>query len=245
MSVIRPAIIGRGILFWTLFPFVIPQAMKVRRNAPRLSAAAGPTFGSFGSGKTIRLAAIGDSIIEGVGAETLADALPGQAAEELARLMGCEVCWNAYGLIGATSSVVSRRLIPKLPGVPFDVVIVSVGVNEVTTLRPVRRWSTDLGRLLDELRAHSPEATIALVGLPPLSSFPLLPQPLRAVMGIRAGMLDEAGKLEVHQRQRVLHVPIEIDPAPEKFCADGFHPSSLSYRELGRQVAAAIWSGLC
>jgi lysophospholipase L1-like esterase len=235
---------GRGLLFWTLFPFLIPQAMKVRRNAPRLSAAAGPTSGSFGSGKTIRLAAIGDSIIEGVGAETLAEALPGQVAEELARLMSCEVCWNAYGRIGATSSVVSRRLVPKLSGASFDVVVVSVGVNDVTTLRPVRRWSIDLGRLLDKLRAHSPEATIALVGLPPLSSFPLLPQPLRAVMGIRARMLDEAGKLEVHQRQRMLHVPIEIDPAPDQFSADGFHPSPLSYKELGRQVATAIWSGL-
>jgi lysophospholipase L1-like esterase len=234
--------LGQGILFWTLFPLVIPQAMKVRRSAPRLEGPAGPTSGSVGSGKKIRLAAIGDSIIAGVGAETATEALPGQVAVELARLLGCEVSWSSHGLIGATSSVVRRRLVPMLPSEAFDVMVLSVGVNDVTSLRTMGQWSTDLGRLLDELEAHSAEAMVTLVGLPPLSSFPLLPQPLRAVMGIRARMFDEAAKFEVSQRQRVVHVPIDIEPAPEHFSPDGFHPSPSSYNELGRQVAAAIFS---
>jgi len=95
---------------------------------------------------------------------------------------------------------------------------------------------------LDELEAHSAEAMVMLVGLPPLSSFPLLPQPLRAVMGIRARMFDEAAKFEVSQRQRVVHVPIDTQLAPEQFSPDGFHPPPSSYSELGRQVAAAIFS---
>ncbi len=233
---------GRGILFWTLFPLVIPQAMKVRRNAPRLSAAHGPTEGHVGSGSQLRLCAIGDSIIAGVGAERVAEALPGQVAVELARTLECEIFWEAYGRIGATSSTVSRRLVPMLPSRPFDFMVVSVGVNDVTTIRSVRKWSTDLRRLIQQLQNHSPGAIIALVGLPPLASFPLLPQPLRAVMGIRARMLDEVAKSEVSRFKSVVHVPIEIDPSPEQFSSDGFHPSPVSYKELGRQVAAAIVS---
>ncbi len=244
MNVPRLTAMGRGILFWTLCPLVIPQAIKLRRNAPRLEGAAGPTSGSVGSGKKIRLVAIGDSIIAGVGAETVADALPGQVATELAQLLGCEVLWSAHSLIGATSSVVSRRLVPMLPSEPFDVMVLSVGVNDVTSLRTMRQWSTDLGHLLDELQTHSPEATIAPVGLPPLSAFPLLPQPLRAVMGIRARTFDEAAKFEVSQRENVVHVPIDIEPAPDRFSPDGFHPSPSTYYELGRQVAAAIFSRL-
>lgn len=235
---------GRGILFWTLFPFVLPQAIKVRRNAPRVSGSGGPPFGRVGSGSAIRLAAIGDSIIAGVGAETVAEALPGQVAVELARLLGCEVSWGACGLIGATSSEASRRLVPTLPSESFDAMVVSVGVNDVTSLRTMRQWSSDLCRLLDDLRARSPEAIIALVGLPPLSSFPLLPQPLRAVMGIRARMFDEAARCEVSQRAGVVHVPIDIEPTPDQFSTDGFHPSPSSYKELGRRVATAIWSRL-
>ena len=232
----------RWFIFWSLFPFVLPQAIKVRRNAPRVSGAGGPTSGSVGLGKPIRLAAIGDSIIAGVGAETVAEALPGQAAVELARLLGCEISWTAYGLIGATASIASRRLVPMLPSKPFDVMVLSVGVNDVTSLRTMRQWSTDLGSILDELKAHSPEAIIALVGLPPLSSFPLLPQPLRALMGIRARMFDDAAKFEASHGQGVVHVPIDIEPAPEQFSPDGFHPSPSTHKELGRQVAESIWS---
>jgi lysophospholipase L1-like esterase len=244
LSVPGLTVMGRGILFWILFPFVMPQAIRVRRNAPRVSGGAGPSSGSVGSGKKIRLAAVGDSIIAGVGAETVAEALPGQVAIELAQLLGCEVSWSAHGLIGATSSVVHSRLVPMLPREPFDVMVLSVGVNDVTSLNTMRQWSTDLSCLLDEVRKHSPEAVIAIVGLPPLSSFPLLPQPLRAVMGIRARMFDEAAKFEVSERQRVVHVPIDINPTPEQFSSDGFHPSPLSYKELGRQIAAAIFSRL-
>ncbi len=234
----------RWMLFWTFLPFVLPQAIKVRRNAPRVSGAAGPTSGRIGSGKTIRLMAIGDSIIAGVGAETAAQALPGPVAIELAGLACCEVSWSAFGLIGATSSEVSRRLIPTLPNEPFDVVILSVGVNDVTSLRTMRQWSRDLGGLLDQLRTHSSEAVIAVVGVPPLSSFPLLPQPLRAVIRIRARMFDDAAEFEVSKRNRMIYVSIDIDPAPDQFSPDSFHPSASSYKELGRLVATAIWSRL-
>lgn len=234
----------RWMLFWALFPFVILQAIKVRRNAPRVLGAAGPTSASVGSGNIVNLLAIGDSIIAGVGASTITEALPGQVAAELARLLGSEVSWRASGLIGATASVIMRRLVTTQPCKPFDAIVLSVGVNDVTSLRTMRQWSTDLGCLLDELREHSPAAVIALVGLPPLSSFPLLPQPLRAVLGIRARMFDDAGRYEVSKREKVVYVPIEIDPTPDHFSRDGFHPSLSGYKELGRQVATALWSRL-
>ena len=57
-------------------------------------------------------------------------------------------------------------------------------------------------------------------------------------------MFDDAAKVEVSKRNRVIYVPIEIEPTPDQFSPDGFHPSASSYKELGRQVAAAIWSRL-
>jgi hypothetical protein len=63
-------------------------------------------------------------------------------------------------------------------------------------------------------------------------------------MGIRARMFDDAARFEVSKRDNVVQVPVEFEPAPGQFSPDGFHPSPSSYRELGRQVAAAIWSRL-
>ena len=36
------------------------------------------------------------------------------------------------------------------------------------------------------------------------------------------------------------HVPIEMETTPEKFSADGFHPSEASYRTFGAVVAERI-----
>ena len=43
-------------------------------------------------------------------------------------------------------------------------------------------------------------------------------------------------------REDVVYVPIEIEPAQSQFSTVGFHPSLSVYKELGRQVAAAICS---
>jgi lysophospholipase L1-like esterase len=186
--------------------------------------------------------AVGDSIIAGVGAPTVFDALPGQVAAELARLLERKVSWSASGVIGITSSGIKRRLLQTLPPESFDAVVLSVGVNDVTAMRTVRKWSTDLGHVLDELRKHSPDAPIALLGLPPLSSFPLLPRSLQVVMGIRARMFDDTSKREAAKRDNVVHVPIEMDASPDRFSPDGFHPSLSGYKELGRHVATALAS---
>jgi lysophospholipase L1-like esterase len=57
-------------------------------------------------------------------------------------------------------------------------------------------------------------------------------------------MFDDAAKVEVSKKENVVYVPIEIEPAPGQFSPDGFHPAPSMYKELGRQVGAAIRSGL-
>ena len=120
----------RNVLFWAAFPFLVPQALYVRRTAPRFAPAGGPAEGSVGNGKQIRLLAIGDSIIAGVGATDFSKALVGQTAAALAESKNCRVSWLALGVSGYDSSRVLEYLIPELPGVALEYVILSVGVNE-------------------------------------------------------------------------------------------------------------------
>ena len=75
---------GRRLAFWLLLPFVALQGLRVRRRAPRFAAAEGPLQGRTGQGNPLRLLAIGDSIIAGVGAKTIEAALTGQMAQALA-----------------------------------------------------------------------------------------------------------------------------------------------------------------
>lgn len=230
----------RGLIFWGLFPFVIPQALWVRQTAPRFAAAGGEREGVTGAGRDYRLIAIGDSIIAGVGAGTLDNALVGQTAKALADRLHGRIHWQAIGKIGVDAGSTVQRLVPKLPDSSADFFIVSIGVNDVTSLSRLSTWLENIRQLLAALQQHSPQAVIAFAGLPPLKDFPLLPQPLRALFGMRAESLDRAARQALARHPTAIHVPVAFDPDPEKFAADGFHPSEVGYQEFGQAMATAI-----
>ncbi|HET9033397.1 MAG TPA: GDSL-type esterase/lipase family protein, partial [Dokdonella sp.] len=128
----------RCVVFWLFLPFVAIQAFRLRRDAPRLQPAAGESAGRIGSGETLRLLAIGDSIIAGVGASTLGRALVGCTARALIARRGGAVEWQAYGTSGASSKRIIADLLPNISSMPADAIVVSVGVNDVTALTTIR-----------------------------------------------------------------------------------------------------------
>jgi lysophospholipase L1-like esterase len=231
--------VRHSILFWGLFPFVIPQALLVRKSAPRFAKAAGDPEGKIEVQGTqaVELLLIGDSIIAGVGARTLDQALAGQTAQTLSKALARSVHWRALGKIGVEAKGILRNMMPEA-NLRADVVVISVGINDVTSLTPTRRWRAELEKLFSELRAASPLAAIVIAGLPPLGLFPLLPQPLRFVLGQRASRLDNILK-EVASSQQVSYVPIQFGMAPDRFAGDGYHPSESSYAEFGRLMGTA------
>jgi len=236
---------GRDLLFWTLFTPLIPQALWVRRTAARFPPANGASTGETGQGgKTIRLLAIGDSIIAGVGAGTLEKALVGQTADNLADATGARVIWTAKGKSGVTSRYIATRMLPRIAdraeGNRFDAIIVSAGVNDVISLHGLGRWRRDIEALLAGLTGHWPEAVIAFSGLPPMNHFPALPPPLRAVFGMRARDFDRVLREVLEDYPRAIHIPLAFEARPGSFSEDGFHPSESSYAEFGTVTAKAI-----
>ncbi len=230
----------RSLIFWSMLPFVSLQGLRLRRTAPRLGGAAGASIGSVGSGPVLRLLAIGDSIIAGVGATTLDNALVGCTARALSDAMGVAVEWEARGRSGATSADVLKDLLPTVDSRPADAIVVSVGVNDVTALSTIRAWRSNLLALITALRAHSPDAVIVVAGLPPLRSFPLIPEPLRSLIGLRGETLDAVGRDSLRGCLGIFHVKVALQMREGSFCADGFHPSEQSYIEFGKAMAACI-----
>ena len=230
----------RRALFWTMLPLMTPQALWVRKTAPRFSDAAGPAFGCTGEGKERLLLAVGDSIIAGVGAPTLDDALVGQTARALADGLSAECHWQAFGWTGERSAGLVANRLATLPEVDVDYVIVSMGVNDVTGLSTRSHFAQNMRRTLRGLRLRYPRARIAVAGLPPLELFPALPQPLRAFLGMRARMLSKTLRNVVAGQPGAVFVPIALDFSPDRFSGDGFHPSPLGYREFGEAMAEAL-----
>ncbi len=131
-----------------------------------------------------------------------------------------------------------------IPVAAVDVILVSVGVNDVTSLMRRSRWRRNLDDLLRALHAHSPGAVIAVAGIPPLRVFPLLPQPLRSVIGYRGESLDRETRKLIRAHPRALHVPIQFEAHTDRFGTDGFHPSEISYSEFGHAIAVQLVSRL-
>lgn len=234
----------RSLLFWAGLPLVAIQGIRVRRRAPRFAPAAGADRGEVGTGPILRLLALGDSIVAGVGVDRLERALPGALARELAARQGRRVRWRAIGRNGADAEAVHRAfrgLRDELE--PADLVLLSLGVNDVTGLRPRSRFRRDLQALCADLRDWSPQALLLHVGIPPLQCFPLLPPPLRHWLGLRAAQLDAvaAAVLAVWPPSR--HLPIARTPAPEAFAADGFHPGAAACADWAGELVARLTEG--
>lgn len=228
------------VLFWTALPVALPQALLIRMRTPASAAAEGSPHGEFGTGERLSLIGIGDSIIAGVGVARTEHAVPARVAAGLAETTGRCVSWKAVGQSGLNAAQILERLVPRIPDEPADCFVVSVGVNDVTAPTSTRRWRRGLGDLLDALRNHSPRAVIALLGLPPMQYFPLLPRPLRDLMGLRARTLDAIGMDVCVSRQGVIHLPYRRALRPEEFAPDGYHPGEGACDEVGRAVAERI-----
>ncbi|MFG3257135.1 SGNH/GDSL hydrolase family protein [Streptomyces sp. NPDC048172] len=246
-----------------LLPLLAHQGRKVQRDMPRLPRATGTTGTSDTSGaadeEPLRLLVLGDSIAASVGATHNSQGLAGQLADEVARLAARPVAWRVLARPGATAEWATRRLAPDAGAgeEPPDLVVVSVGVNDLLAFRTPTRWRNGVRALAHAIRTAvagpggpgEPGEVLPLVfvGLPPVGRLPALPQPLRAALGARGVRLDRelarvARELGAH------HVPGPALPDDGEGDGDGdgilaedrFHPTERGYGLLVRELAPVV-----
>lgn len=226
-----------GLGTWLLLPLSAVQGLWLRRTAIRLPEATGDRSGTSGQGQTLHLLAMGDSIIAGVGTGTMEHSLPVQFADALAKARQCSVQWHVEGANGADISDL-RQAMSQFPKTQqADVILISIGVNDVTGLSSTRYWRLQLKQLMTELREKWPRARVIFAGLPPMGQFPLPPQPLRFTLGHRAAMLDDIAAGIILRQAGMLHIPTDIHPLAQEFCEDGFHPSAESCANWASELA--------
>jgi lysophospholipase L1-like esterase len=228
--------------FWLLLPISAIQGLRLRTMAMRLPEAEGDRTGVSGQGKPLHLLALGDSIIAGVGTGTVTRSLPVQFAQALSKTLDCSVHWRVEGTNGADISHLLKRVRQIESQQKADVLLISIGVNDVTGLSSTQHWKTRIIALTKALRNKWPQSRVILMGLPPMSKFPLPPQPLRFTLGLRAATLDKITANLVENQVDMLHVPTEIDPLHHDFCEDGFHPSAQACNLWAKGLAQRLKS---
>jgi lysophospholipase L1-like esterase len=223
-----------------LAPLLAAQAVVTRRRALVLPEADGPRGGRLGQGEpALRLLIAGDSSAAGVGVAHQRDALAGHLTRALHRAAARPVQWSLHARSGLTTQQVHALLrSTTLPSA--DVAVVVTGVNDVIDLVPPRRAVQHRAALADWLLGERGVTHVVFAPLPPVHRFPLLPQPLRKVMGDDARRHDAALAQWAAGRSGVSHLAIDFDLSQNAMASDGFHPGAPVYRACGAAIAAHI-----
>ncbi len=220
-----------------LAPILLWQGRKVRQRTLRLPEAAGARAGSLGQGLPLRVLLLGDSAAAGVGASRQEDALAGQLAAQLSSEY--QVAWQLL----AESGLKCQQLLSKLDDLtvqPYDCVVLSIGVNDVTAGTKDQQWLAQLKQLQERLRRDFNVQHIFISAIPPMQYFTALPAPLSGYLGRRAQRLNRLTAQLAERGDGLYFMSIELGVDPQMLAADGFHPSGQAYRLWAEQIAARI-----
>lgn len=229
-------------LLWALsmllFPLLLAQGMRTRRVALRLPEAAGPREGVVGEGEPqFSVIGVGDSVIAGVGISEMKDALVARIAAAIQTRQGISVKWLARGDNGAKLADLCESL-RQAPLPPADMTVVSIGVNDVSSLTSLIRWQLEV---MDLMALLGPQRRVILLGVPPMEFFLALPQPLRWVLGIRAALLDKTLQQLGQYAAQVTWLNIGPKFDAEHLASDGYHPNELACLEIATEMVEAVF----
>ena len=223
-----------------LIPALVIQGNRVKKNTLRLPEPEGAREGQTGTGNKLSLLILGDSAAAGVGVEHQDDALLGAILHELKD--DFEIDWKLQAKTGDTSSKVIHAL-DQMEVQHYDVIVTSVGVNDVTKLMPADIWIQKQEQLYSKIQQKFSPKLIIAAGVPPMNMFPALPNPLAWLFGQYAKQMNQQLENFVNQQVNMQWIEYDIEKYRAmnlQMAADGFHPSKEVYTLWGQEVAGKI-----
>jgi lysophospholipase L1-like esterase len=224
------------------WPLLLWQAKRARKRALRLPEAAGRRSGMLGSGETLRLLICGDSAAAGVGLLQQEQAFSGQLVRLLAERY--QINWQLAAKSGLDSaglnSLLKHSYSHQNTVYRLDVVVVSIGVNDVTALRSKAEFQEQIRALLSRLATDFTDPYVLFSAIPPMHHFTALPSPLNYWLGLKAAMLNQALVTELNNWPKAQLVYSNLALTADMLAADGFHPSEQGCNIWAKLVFDAI-----
>ena len=227
-----------GLYRAALSPILVHQASKTRSTMLHLPEARGPRTGRFGeSGDVVAVRAlyVGDSTIAGVGVERQCEGMVAQSASFLHETIRRPVAWELIARTGLTTRD-ALDLVSRASLEPADLLVVSLGVNDVTSQRAPDAFHADYAELIEYLVHRVSPRGVIVNGLPPFY-ISATPQPLRWYINAYGKRLDARLRALVAGDERLRYVSLEWATEPDDLASDGFHPGPAMYQQWARLVA--------
>ncbi|BAJ01224.1 SGNH/GDSL hydrolase family protein [Shewanella violacea] len=219
-----------------LAPLFFIQGRHVRNVTQVLPEASGGRSGCLGDGTPLRLLVIGDSAAAGVGVETQDEALCGRLTNILSKRFRLD--WSLLAKSGyKTLDLIT--ILESLPATEYDVVLISLGVNDLLSPLSSWGWQGQQLQLVKLLKSKFLVKHILLTSVPPMGAFPAFPQPLSWFLGQRAKEFNRKLATLISDDTHCELINIPLAPSVSDMACDGFHPGTKIYKLWG-DVAADI-----
>ncbi|MGH1337058.1 MAG: SGNH/GDSL hydrolase family protein [Aureispira sp.] len=235
-----------------LLPIMYFQARAIKARFPILPEAEGDQ-GSVPAHeqKRLRILAIGESSIAGVGVDTHEEGFTGTLAKELSRLLQTTVDWKVYAKRGFTAKKVEENIVPQITENEEDVdlLVVGIGGNDTFQLNRPKRWKKDMQALIAALQEKFKGVPIVFIDLPPVRELPAFTKIIKLILGnLREMLAEELDRLVLNYKNTYYYPHsitmsdwIERYQVPNNgvstFFSDGVHPSKLAYQVWATDVA--------
>lgn len=219
------------------YPVLVTQGPFIKLRTPRLQEPKGPRSGVLGQGPDLRLLILGDSSAAGVGVSTQSQALSGRLAYGLEPYVRLD--WELIARCGDTTPMALARVKAAQPR-RADIAVIALGVNDIMRGTRLHVWLDQTRALIDHLTRGLGVGHVYVSGLPAVSQFPRLPNPLRWTMGHQAERFDRGLRGLVAARGDTTLIPADMALDGGVMAEDGFHPGPKVYATWADMIVAQI-----
>lgn len=186
---------------------------------------------TIGTGKPLSFVILGDSTAVGQGGD-YSRGIAVSAAKLLAT--SSTVTYQNFAVSGARVNDVLEKQLPQTSQLKPDLVLISVGANDVTHLTSLNDVRSDFMQLIDKLQTSNPKIKIVITGSPQMGSIVRFPQPTKFLARLQTNKINTIFK-GIADEKGLIFAPVarETGPAflhnPRLFAQDKFHPNTAGY----------------
>jgi acyl-CoA thioesterase-1 len=183
------------------------------------------------SGPALTYLVLGDSTAAGQGGD-YRTGIAQSTARHLAQTH--RVTMINHAVSGATAEDIVRDQLPQIHGLKPDLVLISLGANDVTHFTKNGELRVSLETIITQIQADRPDARIVLTASPQMGSVPRFAQPLRWFAGTQTARIN-AVFADVIREHGLTLAPLADRTGPifardpSLFAADKFHPNDRGY----------------
>jgi lysophospholipase L1-like esterase len=241
-----------SVISFPLLPIMYFQGKKIRRNVPKLPEARNPKgYIKTNSEKTLKILAIGESTIAGVGVDFHKNGFIGSLGKEISTEINISVLWRVYAESGYTAKMVRKRIVPKIEDTNADIIVIGLGGNDAFKLNSPELWMLQINLLIKVLKRKFPKTPIYFTSMPPIKEFPAFTKTIKFVVGNLVEIFGKRLNRRVKEKPNVYYnneiVTLKawqkrynLQGDISTFFSDGVHPSKLTYQIWGKDMAQFI-----